>query len=165
MDLSIQDMSRIIGEKKDKLSHYENQIARGFWKREAVEGLMKRLTAQINFFETLKKEKETNLENEIVNYSTAVIIRAGRPVAQVVTNGKNGEVVRYGYKLIDNNFDANRAKDLIVVGEGKISRAKKYLEDNDLIYSLEDGYCEGDTAELKVNEEEKASWTTRPFGS
>jgi len=84
----------------------------------------------------------------MATHTTAVIIKAGYPVAFVKTDGKNGDMVNYGFNLIDENIDANRTKNLVTVDRGKISRAKKYLEAD---LELDYGFCEGINATLESN--------------
>jgi len=84
--------------------------------------------------------------------TTAVILQNGHPVAQTESNGRAGEVVTFGYYLVDNALNESREKDLLNVGTGTISRAKKYLEDDELLYELPDVYCEGSTATLACND-------------
>ena len=63
--------------------------------------------------------------------SKAVILRAGRPVALTETAAKNGDVVYYGWDTL------NGGTALHSVGRGKISRAKKWIDDDALMYALE----------------------------
>ncbi|RLJ20015.1 hypothetical protein DJ031_06815 [bacterium endosymbiont of Escarpia laminata] len=84
--------------------------------------------------------------------TTAAIVSELGVVALVKTNGKNGENVRYGFNLTNNALDANREKDLVSVGEGKISRAKKYLADDERMECVDSGYCEDGSATLEAND-------------
>lgn len=60
----------------------------------------------------------------------AVIVRNGVVVAQVMTAAKNGEVVSYGFhKAIGGN--------LVETGKGKISRAQKYIGNDELMDLVE----------------------------
>ena len=63
----------------------------------------------------------------------AVVIENGRPVMEVKTAAKNGDIVAYGR-------DFTNAGYLIQIGRGKISRNKKFLGDRELMYSLPFGY-------------------------
>jgi hypothetical protein len=85
--------------------------------------------------------------------TAAAIIANGRIVCTVYTDGYNGEVVEYGFQLIDEEIHASRIKNLLTVGTGKISRAKKWLE-SDTYYLADNlcGYCEGATATLEEND-------------
>lgn len=82
----------------------------------------------------------------------AVIVRGGYPVAQTETNGATGEIIRYGTELVPDNLNANREKNLVSYCSGKISRANKYLNDNQLLYRLPVVFCEGPTATLICND-------------
>ena len=60
----------------------------------------------------------------------AVLVHAGVVVAQANTSARAGEVVSYGW---------DRAGDAIhEVGRARVSRAKRYLDDIELMLSLED---------------------------
>ena len=61
--------------------------------------------------------------------TTAVLIEAGHVVAQTVTAAKSGEVVSYGWQQSGNT--------LVQVGMVKISRARRYLDNRELMLSLE----------------------------
>ena len=65
--------------------------------------------------------------------STAVLIRAGVVVAYTNTTAKNGDVVSYGWKCIGNAIHE--------VGKAKVSRAKKYLDDAELMFKLEEKFA------------------------
>jgi hypothetical protein len=60
--------------------------------------------------------------------SAAVLIRAGRPVAQCVSAYPAGTVVAYG-------FARARGGNLVEVGRAKLSRARRYLDDRELMCS------------------------------
>jgi hypothetical protein len=62
--------------------------------------------------------------------TTAVLIEAGRVVAQTQTSAKSGEIVYYGWQ------QSGRA--LVMVGTAKISRARRYLDNRELMLGLED---------------------------
>lgn len=63
----------------------------------------------------------------------AVIVRNGIVVAQVVTAAKNGEVVSYG-------FHKATGGSLVETGKAKISRAQKYIGNDELMASLENAH-------------------------
>jgi len=58
----------------------------------------------------------------------AVLIEAGRPVAQTETTARGGDVVSYGKALRDGGIHE--------YGRAKVTRAKKYLGDGELIEAL-----------------------------
>lgn len=62
--------------------------------------------------------------------SLAVLISAERVIAQCYTTAKNGDLVSYGFKKTDDGK-------LLEIGKAKVSRAKKYLSDHDLMYRLD----------------------------
>lgn len=62
----------------------------------------------------------------------AVLIRAGRVVARTTTAARAGDVVNYGWARCAGGSAIHE------VGTAKVSRARKYLLDNDLMLSLDD---------------------------
>ena len=79
-----------------------------------------------------KSGTPTNQERDTkMKKSEAVILRAGRPVALTETAAKNGDVVYYGWDTVNDGMALHS------VGRGKISRAKKWLGDKELMYALE----------------------------
>ena len=64
----------------------------------------------------------------------AVIIRNGYPVARTKSAAKNGDYVDYGWETVDDDWA------ILKIGEGKISRAKKWLGNDELMLSLDYAY-------------------------
>lgn len=62
--------------------------------------------------------------------SEAVLVHAGVVVAMAVTSARAGEVVSYGWERVGNAIHE--------VGKARVSRAKRYLNDAELMLSLED---------------------------
>lgn len=62
--------------------------------------------------------------------SEAVLIRSGAVVARAFTAARSGAVVSYGWDRAGNAIHE--------IGRAKVSRAKRYLEDKELMLSLVD---------------------------
>lgn len=62
--------------------------------------------------------------------SEAVLIHAGVVIARAVTSARSGAVVSYGWERAGNA--------ILEVGKAKVSRAKRYLKDGELMMSLDD---------------------------
>ncbi len=62
--------------------------------------------------------------------TTAVLIRAGRAVAQCETAARDGDVLSYGFERV-------RGGALLEIGRAKVSRARKYLGDAELMSALD----------------------------
>lgn len=60
----------------------------------------------------------------------AVLVQAGQVVAQTYTTARAGDTVSYGWERAGGAIHA--------VGRARVSRAKRYLNDNELMLSLED---------------------------
>jgi hypothetical protein len=60
----------------------------------------------------------------------AVLVKNGNVIGKTTTTAKNGAVVSYGKSKLKNDA-------ILEIGKAKISRAKKYLEDKELMYNLE----------------------------
>lgn len=60
----------------------------------------------------------------------AVLVSGGRVVAEATTSAKNGDVVSYG-------FEKAQGGNLVQLGTAKVSRAKKYLGNSELMESLQ----------------------------
>ena len=74
--------------------------------------------------------KSMEKQNMSAEKTTAVIIRNGVAMAQTKTAAGNGERVHYGWDTINNG------KAIHEIGTGKISRAKKWLDDDELMEAL-----------------------------
>lgn len=71
----------------------------------------------------------TKSDLKMSNQTQAVLLVNSQPIASLSTSAKNGATVSYGYTQLDNGL-------IHEVGRAKISRNKKYLNDNNLMYHL-----------------------------
>lgn len=67
----------------------------------------------------------------------AYIIKNNQIIAEVKTELKNGESVRFAYQKTRESIDANREFSLVNARDGKISRAKKWLKEAEKRYQTD----------------------------